>query len=369
MNEADFQALAQLLDGFGLAFSLTDAGGTPLLSNHRQRLHDSRVGTLQLADGRRVVLAAPAAPATGTERRRSDLRFQLLAEHSTDLLVAVDDDLRICYASPAAREMLGHAPDALVGRTLNELLAPDDRAAFMSRHFSKSPWRSNLPDMYRAQRADGGTRWVEARVAALPPGNGLGDHLVTLRDVDRRRHEVEEAERLKLSLSALAATDALTGLPNRRQFDETLHKEWNRALRDGQPLALLMVDVDRFKSLNDLFGHQVGDAILAHVGKLIRHAVRRAGDLPARYGGEEFGVVLPGTAAHGALEIAEVIRRAVANAPTDAIIEGGYPVSVSIGVAAAVPHGDDSAAALLHNADAALYQAKKNGRNRVEVLA
>ena len=167
MNEADFQALAQLLDGFGLAFSLTDAGGTPLLSNHRQRLHDSRVGTLQLADGRRVVLAAPAAPATGTERRRSDLRFQLLAEHSTDLLVAVDDDLRICYASPAAREMLGHAPDALVGRTLNELLAPDDRAAFMSRHFSKSPWRSNLPDMYRAQRADGGTRWVEARVAAL----------------------------------------------------------------------------------------------------------------------------------------------------------------------------------------------------------
>jgi diguanylate cyclase (GGDEF)-like protein len=169
-------------------------------------------------------------------------------------------------------------------------------------------------------------------------------------------------------LQALASTDALTGLPNRRQFDATLHKEWYRALRDATPMALLMIDLDRFKSLNDRFGHQVGDAFLARVGQVIRDNVRRAGDLAARYGGEEFAVVLPGTAAAGALEIAEHIRRAVEATPTADLIEGGHPLSVSIGVAAAVALAGGGSATLVRSADSALYQAKRNGRNRVEIL-
>jgi two-component system chemotaxis family response regulator WspR len=147
-----------------------------------------------------------------------------------------------------------------------------------------------------------------------------------------------------------------------------LHKEWYRALRDATPLGLLMIDVDRFKPLNDRFGHQVGDAFLALVGQVIRDNVRRAGDMAARYGGEEFAVVLPGTAASGALEIAEVIRRAVAAADTRGIVAGGYPLSVSVGVAASVALAGGGSASLVHAADAALYQAKRNGRNRVEIL-
>jgi diguanylate cyclase (GGDEF)-like protein len=205
-------------------------------------------------------------------------------------------------------------------------------------------------------------------VAELPPGNGLGDFLVTLRDADQRRRAEDSLKDVNSELSKLASTDALTGLPNRRQFNDTLTKEWMRALRDATPLGLMMIDVDRFKSLNDLFGHQIGDEILGHVGRVIRDNVRRAGDLAARYGGEEFAIVLPGTAAAGALEIAEHIRHAVAQADTSAIIEGGYPVSVSIGVAATVPLAGGGAASLVHSADAALYQAKRNGRNRVEML-
>jgi diguanylate cyclase (GGDEF)-like protein len=175
-------------------------------------------------------------------------------------------------------------------------------------------------------------------------------------------------DKANTELKTLASTDALTGLANRRQFDATLHKEWYRALRDATPLGLLMIDLDRFKSLNDRFGHQVGDAFLARVGQVIGHNVRRAGDLAARYGGEEFAVVLPGTAASGALEIGEHIRRAVAATDTTDLVPGGHPLSVSIGAAASLALAGGGSATLVHSADNALYQAKRNGRNRVELL-
>ncbi len=362
MNEADFHALAQLMEGMGLGFALADGQGRTLLGNrHHRQPPAARGNQLTLTDGRRITLT----PRNGVE---PDTRFKLLAEHSIDLIVAVDADLAIRYASPATATLLKCAPVDLHGHTLAELLVPEERAAFIARHFTKVAQRGGGPDLFRALRRDGSTLWVEARVAPLPPGNGLGDYLVTLRDADQRKRAEEALGQVNAELSALASTDALTGLANRRQFDATLQKEWYRALRDGTPLALMMIDVDRFKALNDLFGHQTGDGFLARVGRIIRDNVRRAGDMAARYGGEEFAVVLPGTGAAGALETAEHIRRAVAAADFSAVVDGGYPISVSIGVAASVPLAGAGATALVHNADAALYQAKRNGRNRVEIL-
>ena len=415
VNAVDIQSLAAVLDGFGVSLGVVGSDGrvVPLLApgaaaHAPAPRHGSRVATLTLADGRRLVLterdrsperSAPAAaraetaivptpatapasadqpPAAGPqalrvpERRASghsgNLRFRLLAEHSIDMIVAVDADLAIHYASPATRLMLGCEPGDLHGRTLAELLAPEDRASFITRHFTQVARRASGPDLFRALRQDGSALWVEARVAALPPGNGLGDFLVTLRDASRRKLSEDALGVANAELSALASTDALTGLPNRRQFDATLNKEWYRALRDAAPLSLLMIDVDRFKSLNDRFGHPMGDAFLARVGKVIRDNVRRAGDLAARYGGEEFAVILPGTVAAGALEIAELIRRAVAATDTRNIVAGGYPLSVSIGVAAVVPLAGGGAASLVQSADAALYQAKRGGRNRVALM-
>ena len=451
-GDADISALARLLDSFGVTLGLASSNGrvkvyvepgsSPALPAPR---HGSRVGSVTLADGRRLVLterdqaparapgqrgdgpaslasmaagaghsglagavpgnapsnppghppghpissapglpsnnpgmaaskAAHPAPTAGWpigERRAgadaAEMRFRLLAEHSIDLIVAVDADLAIRYASPATTSLLGCQPVDLLGRTLAELLAPEDRAAFIARHFTNAARRGRGPDLFKALKRDGSTLWVEARVAALPPGNGLGDYLVTLRDADQRKRAEDALGLVNAELHTLASTDALTGLPNRRQFDATLHKEWFRALREATPLGLLMIDVDRFKPLNDRHGHQVGDAFLARVGQVIHHNVRRAGDMAARYGGEEFAVVLPGTSATGALEIAEVIRRAVASTDTHDLVDGGYPISVSIGAAAVVPLAGGGSAMLVHSADAALYEAKRNGRNRVEV--
>ncbi|MDI3305968.1 MAG: diguanylate cyclase [Acetobacteraceae bacterium] len=166
-------------------------------------------------------------------------------------------------------------------------------------------------------------------------------------------------------LAVMAATDSLTGLANRRQFDLNLDREWRQAARDGTPLALLLLDADGFKSFNDCYGHQEGDQVLRSISACIRDTVRRPADAGARYGGEEFAVLLPDTDAARALAVAEHLRVAV---QALGIPHAGSPngqVTVSIGVATAWPHAEERPAVLVREADAALYEAKQGGRNRV----
>ena len=166
----------------------------------------------------------------------------------------------------------------------------------------------------------------------------------------------------------LAQTDALTGLANRRRFDETLAHEVALARRSGKPLSLLMIDVDHFKAFNDAAGHPAGDACLKKVARSVRRAFKRAADLPARYGGEEFAVILPMTGPKGARQRAERIRAILMKAhikhpasPTS------HLVTVSIGVATARVNSDaQTPETLVDLADLNLYAAKENGRNRVE---
>lgn len=173
-------------------------------------------------------------------------------------------------------------------------------------------------------------------------------------------------EAANLQLAALAATDGLTGLANRRQFDQHLAQEVARAQRSGAPLALLMLDVDFFKGYNDRYGHPAGDAALQQIATLLQLSARRPGDLAARFGGEEFVLIAAATDRSAALAQAEALRQTLAQqALPHADAPWGY-LSVSIGVALLAPMHD--AAALLQQADAALYQAKAQGRNRV-VLA
>ena len=169
-------------------------------------------------------------------------------------------------------------------------------------------------------------------------------------------------------LSELSIRDSLTGLYNRRRFDETLETEWKRALRTGRPLALLMIDVDCFKSLNDSFGHQRGDACLQEIARVLNAQPRRAHDVVARFGGEEFAVLLPDSDAAGALTIAENIRGSVEERQIEhPESKASVWVTVSIGLCSRTPLIGQNPGEILYDADMALYSAKQLGRNRVSL--
>jgi diguanylate cyclase (GGDEF)-like protein len=180
----------------------------------------------------------------------------------------------------------------------------------------------------------------------------------------------QQLETANEELGRLARIDGLTGLHNRRAFNETLESEWRRAVRSETSVALLMLDVDHFKEFNDVRGHIEGDECLRAIGTVIQRVARRAGDVNARYGGEEFAVLLGDTELEPAIFIAESLRAAIVELalphPASSCSER---VTVSIGVAAGMPKELESAAALVRAADAALYAAKRNGRNRVEIAA
>ena len=177
------------------------------------------------------------------------------------------------------------------------------------------------------------------------------------------RRELRRRYRAEQVLSELAATDALTGLANRRTLDQRLRLEWDRAQRSTEPLTLLMIDVDHFKAFNDRHGHHGGDEALRTVAQVIANNIRRPADLAARYGGEEFAVVLPDTDAKGAWVIAEHIRSGVEHLPRVAGAE--QPITVSIGMSTWDKRSHLSLETLLLHADQALYEAKHTGRNRI----
>jgi len=183
--------------------------------------------------------------------------------------------------------------------------------------------------------------------------------------VRQRTHELEDSNS---KLATLSQTDGLTGIANRRRFDEVFAAEWSRAGRSGQSLALAMLDVDYFKAYNDTYGHQCGDDCLRAIANLLGKNVRRVGDLAARYGGEEFAFIAPMTDSDSALGIAETIRRALEQLNLPHAASPFHVVTASIGVAVVIPGKSDTPQGLLQMADAALYQAKQQGRNQV-VLA
>jgi diguanylate cyclase (GGDEF)-like protein len=193
------------------------------------------------------------------------------------------------------------------------------------------------------------------------------------RETDRRKrreHQLIELavklEETNRQLQCLSSLDGLTGIPNRRSCDEFMEKEWRRAVRDAQSFAMIMLDIDFFKSFNDTYGHLAGDDCLRSVATALHELVKRPGDLIGRYGGEEFIVLLPETDIKGAGAVAEAMRLAVvALGIPNAASTVADRVTLSAGVAATVPEKSTAVKDLIAAADKALYQAKKEGRNRV----
>jgi diguanylate cyclase (GGDEF)-like protein/PAS domain S-box-containing protein len=230
-------------------------------------------------------------------------------------------------------------------------------------HAKTHPISANLSaeswcDMPRVGRR----RYLAADASPIYDAGGAMSAVVeTLRDLT-------DEKMAQVALEQLATRDGLTGLANRRCFDDTLHAEWARALRQQQPLSLLMVDVDNFKAYNDANGHLGGDACLKRIATAVASEMR-ANDLVARYGGEEFAVILPNQSLKGAAIVAERIRCRVEQLNLPNRLAPNGHITVSIGAATAIAGPDNDASALVAIADAALYRAKHLGRNRISLPA
>jgi len=182
------------------------------------------------------------------------------------------------------------------------------------------------------------------------------------------KHEMDERKEAMRRLELLSSLDGLTGIANRRHFDDFLDREWRRSGRNGTPLSLILMDIDFFKKYNDGYGHQAGDSCLKKVAKKLSEIANRPGDLAARYGGEEFVFVLGSTDIKTAADFAEKIRAAVEEMKMPhEYRQGDNIVTISLGVASFFPDKTNSPAALIGAADKALYKAKEEGRNQVVV--
>ena len=167
-------------------------------------------------------------------------------------------------------------------------------------------------------------------------------------------------------IEELSTVDSLTGIPNRRGYNNHMTIEWGRAIRDKTPLGVLMIDIDKFKLFNDTYGHQQGDIVLQVVAGAIKSTLKRSSDLAARWGGEEFVVLLPNTDLDGSLIVAEQVRASIEAAQVPSLHDHSHlSVTASIGVASVVPTADSVIADLIEQSDKALYTAKETGRNRV----
>jgi diguanylate cyclase (GGDEF)-like protein/PAS domain S-box-containing protein len=205
---------------------------------------------------------------------------------------------------------------------------------------------------------------------------GLKIMLLNARKIYRETDQVEmillaieditERKKAEDQLKLIAFIDGLTGVANRRLFDNTLDLEWRRAMRSAKPISLIIVDVDYFKNFNDTYGHLAGDSCLQKIAHTIRDSLRRAGNFAARYGGEEFAVILPDTDAEGAYLFAESLREKIENLNIEHKDSTACKnVTVSMGVSTIVPKKDSPHDKLMSLADKALYKAKQEGRNRV----
>lgn len=196
------------------------------------------------------------------------------------------------------------------------------------------------------------------------------NHLELKRHRDVLDKLIVELDQKNRELTMLAKNDALTGLANRRCFDEVLHAEIKRAIRFRQVLSLILCDVDFFKSYNDHYGHLAGDKCLQAVGRILQSTFKRASDLPARYGGEEFAIIFPDTPPGNAGHLAERLRREMlAQEIPHAFSAVARSVTLSFGVVEAQPSGERNAEWYINEADKALYRAKENGRNQVVLVS
>lgn len=300
--------------------------------------------------------------------RPPDPWFRLSFENTAAGMAVLGPDGTFLRANPSLCRMLGYTEHELTGLSFHRLLAGGDGVATAS----SSGWETLLPEAGQAHHADlamlhrDGIRvWAHLILsAARNSAGGAACYIATVVDISERRRLEEDRRRQTARLFALASTDPLTGLQNHRAMQECLQRRVAEARGGGEPVSLLLLDLDHFRALNEEHGHDAGDRALRRVGQVLRGALR-SGDVACRHGGEEFALILRGAGLHEASQVAERVRGAIAG--TEVVAVGAPPLTCSVGIAMSPAHAS-TADSLLKAADLALYRAKRAGRNRVDIF-
>jgi len=322
-------------------------------------------------------LAKKELNAKTRELQESEETYKTILMASPDDITIADLSGRIIMVSEAAHRIFGYPPGEGPGMSVMDFIVPEDHERAQVNIMKMLHENYPGPNEYRALRKDGSRLDIEVNNSLIRDRQGNPVRMVLIvRDITSRKKTEQQIQELVHQLEierdlaqSNSLTDSLTGLSNRRFFDNALRTEFSRHKRSGSQLSLIMLDVDHFKKYNDHYGHLEGDACLRQIAHTLQTVVERAPDILARYGGEEFVVILPDTDSQGAAALArrigESVRRlALPHAKSDT----AEFVTISLGIATAGDHVLSDKSRLVALADQALYHAKKNGRNRYEVL-
>ena len=319
----------------------------------------------------------------------TEVRLQAVLDTAVDAIICIDSNGIIDLFNYAAEKIFGYSADEVIGKNVS-MLMPEPYASEHDQyiaHYEKTGERKiiGIGRETLARHSDGSTFPIELAVSEAVLGTR---RLYTgiVRDITQRKHAEEEIEHYKMhleklvsektreleeaneKLKALVNIDGLTGLENRRYFDEVLNIEIRRAARTDSTLSLLMCDIDYFKLYNDHYGHVMGDECLKKIAGCFKNTFMRATDVPARFGGEEFAVILPDTELEEARKLSEKLSLSIHSLKIiHEASSAADHVTISIGVACMRPDKQFSCTDLIGMADQALYAAKANGRNRIEI--
>jgi diguanylate cyclase (GGDEF)-like protein/PAS domain S-box-containing protein len=300
--------------------------------------------------------------------RENEALYRLLLDNSPEMTVLSDADRAVQYVSPAVKEITGFTAEEFLSAPWQTLLHPLDASTVSETLKAIRPGDPARIFRYRIVRKGGGYRWVEgnSRAYADPQTGLLAGYVTSIRDISEQKRREDRLAKKVRQMSEVATLDELTGIANRRAFNRRFGEEANRADGALMELSLLMLDVDLFKQFNDLYGHLAGDDCLKRVAETLKNTIQRESDLVARYGGEEFVVLLPSTNSAGAGRVAENILSAIQNLRIEHAGSPHSVLTVSIGlVSCCYGTAPIDRSLLLEQVDAAMYAAKRAGRNRI----
>lgn len=321
------------------------------------------------------------------ELRSSEEHFRLLAENMADIVWRTDTQQRFTYINEADHKARGFTREEVVGTYFRDNLTPQGRAMLEEKTRERCEIETSanrgmaLKYDLPMRHKNGGEVWIEMSSVPIYGSDGaVTGYQGVGRDVSgRRQHEADllqsqqqlenqlhEAAEEKVALQQLATRDPLTGLYNRRSLDAALARELSRAEHDGKQVAVIMLDLDHFKRVNDQYGHAAGDRVLVALAELLKNGTRES-DLICRYGGEEFVAIMPNMLPEQALERVESWRKQLEETVVD-FEDFHINITLSAGIAVFPEHGG-TAGLLLTRADEMLYKSKQDGRNRVTVCA